>query len=282
MSNILHIVNGDSTANILKKTVIKGDILVWREVLCDGPLHFNVGSDEFWLKRYAYFETELGVSKLDYFDKTIKELVKLEDLEGYTEVVLWFEFDLFCQVNLMALCSYLLKSFRKDIFYYLVCTGKVTGKEQLQSLTDFSENEFLSLYEKKAKISKSNLMYANECWNVYVENNYEKLKKFNFNKSKKFAYFQLAMNQHLKLFPSKNGLNEIQYKILEIIANAALTKNELIRNLLIWQQQKTVYGFGDLQYVQYLKKLNKYFEIKDAKYYLNNFGKKVLKDNEHH
>jgi hypothetical protein len=120
-------------------------------------------------------------------------------------------------------------------------------------------------------------MYANECWNAYVENDYEKLQEFDFNKSKKFAYFQLAINQHLKLFPSKNGLNQIQHKILEIINTEALTKNEIVSNLLIWQQQETVYGFGDVQYVQYLKKLNNYFEIKNAKYYLNNFGQSVFK-----
>ncbi len=277
MSNILHIVNGDSTANILGKTTLKGDIIIWREILCEGPLHFDVGSDDFWLKRYAYFETELGVSKLEYFDKTIKELIKIEDLEGYSEVVLWFEFDLFCQVNLMALCSFLLKSFRKDILYYLVCTGKVEGKEKLHYLSDFFEIEYLNLYENKIRISKSNLTYATECWNVYVENNFEKLQEFNFNKSKKFAYFQKAIHQHLKRFPSENGLNEIQYKILEIINAEALTENEIVRNLLIWQQQETVYGFGDLQYFEYLKKLNKYIKKNDSKYYLNNFGKTVIK-----
>ncbi|WP_298265809.1 DUF1835 domain-containing protein [uncultured Lutibacter sp.] len=276
MSKILHIVNGDSTANILKQSTLQGDIVVWREVLCEGPLDFEVGGDKFWKKRYAYFETELGVSKLEYFDKTIKELIKLEDLLEYNEVVLWFEFDLFCQVNLMALCSYLIKSYRKDIFYYLICTGKVKGKDQLQSLSDFSELEYSVLYNSKIKISRSNLNYANECWKVYVENDLEKLNNFNFNQSNKFNYFQLAINQHLKRFPNKKGLNQIETKILELINSEILTKNQIVHSLLIWQLKETVYGFGNLQYVQYLKKLKNYIEIKDSKYYLNNFGKIVL------
>ena len=50
----------------------------------------------------------------------------------------------------------------------------------------------------------------------------------------------------------------------------------IVRNLLIWQQKYTVYGFGDLQYMLYLKKLDKYYIIKDEKYYLNDAGKSVV------
>ena len=94
MAKVLHILNGDSTASILKQTSIEGDIVVWREMLCEGPLCKEVGSDEFWMQRYDYFKDELGVSKLEYFDKTIREIVQLEEVSDYNEVVLWFEYDL--------------------------------------------------------------------------------------------------------------------------------------------------------------------------------------------
>lgn len=34
----LHILNGDATAEIFKQTAIDGDILVWREILGEGPV----------------------------------------------------------------------------------------------------------------------------------------------------------------------------------------------------------------------------------------------------
>ena len=275
MAKTLHITNGDSTAEILRRTTLKGEILVWRELLCNGPICEDVGSDDFWMNRYAYFEKELGVSKLEYFDKTIKEIVQLEDVEGFEEIVLWFEFDLFCQVNLMALCSYLLKSFRKDITYYLVCVGAEKGKDKLQSLSDYSYREYPKLLERKIKITRHNLEFADKCWKVYVENSKEKLQKFNF-KHSKFRYLQNAMEQHLKTFPAKNGLNQIQNKILEIMSSKPLTAQEIVRELLFWQAHKTVYGFGDLQYFQYLNKLKEYYVIKDPNYYLNTEGKAIL------
>ena len=53
-----------------------------------------------------------------------------------------------------------------------------------------------------------------------------------------------------------------------------MTSSEIVRELLIWQQEDTVFGFGDLQYFMYLKKLNKYYNIKDSKYYLNDIDEK--------
>ena len=49
MSNILHILNGDSTAQIMEKSSLEGDVIVWREMLCDGPLQKDVGSDNLGL-----------------------------------------------------------------------------------------------------------------------------------------------------------------------------------------------------------------------------------------
>ncbi len=275
MSKTLHILNGDSTAEIFSKSSLKGYILVWREMLCEGALHKNVGSDEFWKNRYTFFE-EIGVSKLEYYDKTIKELVKLEDVSQYNEIVLWFEYDLFCQVNLMGLCTYLLNSFRKDIYYALVCTGKENRKEILQTLADYQPKEYKILYENKIKLTQHDLFFAETSWQVYVENNKEKLKEFNFAKKTKFQYLQSAINQHLQRFPDENGLNQIDHKILEIIDSKAQTKEDIIRALLSWQRQETFYGFGDLQYFRYLEKLSDYYLIDDKHISLNEKGKKLV------
>lgn len=275
MANTLHIANGDHTAEIIKNTTLEGDVIVWRELLCEGPICNEVGSDDFWKKRYDYFEDEIGISRIDYFDKTIKEILKLTDVPKQTEIVLWFEFDLFCQVNLMALCSFILRNFKKEVTYSLVCTGYVKGKDRLQSLSDFSSSEYIDLYKNRINLSKVNLEFADSCWKVYVENDVEKLKDFNF-KNRKFMYLPAAINQHLKRFPTENGLNEIQEKIIEIINSEALTENEIVRELLIWQQAETVYGFGDLQYFLELKKLKKYYTINDEKYFVTTEGEKLL------
>ncbi len=275
MTTTLHILNGDSTAQIFPRSIIQGDIIVWREMLCEGSLHKDVGSDEFWKKRYTFFEG-IGVARLEYYDKTIKELIKIEDISNYDEVVLWFEYDLFCQINLMALCTYLLKYFRKNINYYLVCTGYEKGIPNLQTLSDYSPEEYQTLYKEKIKLSRNNLLFAEQSWQLYVENNKEALKEFDFDQCSKFKYLQQAIQQHLQRFPDNNGLNQIENKILEIINSGISNRNDIIKKLLLWQKRETGYGFGDLQYSRSLENLSNFFIIKNELITLNEKGKELI------
>jgi len=278
MVTSLHIVNGDSTASVLSNSNIKGDIVVWREMLCEGPLDTDVGTDKFWKLRYDFYEQELGVKKLEYFDRSIKEIIKLEDLKGYTDITLWFEFDLFCQVNLMALCSYLIKSYQKDIRYYLVCTGEDKNRKTMQFLSDYKPESWQDLFNNRLKINKKELNYSQSCWNIFVKNNLEELQNFDFDQNFKFPYFQAAMQQHLKRFPDENGLNQIENKILELIGPSLFNENEIIKQLMQWQIKETVYGFGDLQYRFYLKKLSNFYFTDNTILKLNQNGQgKLLK-----
>ena len=47
MSSQLHITNGDSFTQRLKTLKLKGDIITWREMLCEGKTETNVGSESF-------------------------------------------------------------------------------------------------------------------------------------------------------------------------------------------------------------------------------------------
>ncbi len=276
MTKILHILNGDSTYAIFKESSISGDVVICREMLCEGTVVKDVGSDQFWKERYSYFKNEFGVDKLDYFDKTLKEIIKLQDVSDYREVVLWFEYDLFCQINLMALATYLLKSYRKDIKYFLVCTGKEKGKTQLLSLADYSPKEYEDLYQNKIKLSRNDLLFAQIVWEIYSENDVDSLMSFDFNQSKKFIYLQAAIDQHLMRFKDENGLNQIDHKILSIIDTGIQNEKQLINKLLIWQKKETVYGFGDMQYINYIKKLKSFIIIENGKMKLNQKGKEIV------
>ena len=54
MSSLLHITNGDSFTEKLKSLKLKGDIITWREMLCEGKTLTTVGSESFWKTRFEF------------------------------------------------------------------------------------------------------------------------------------------------------------------------------------------------------------------------------------
>ena len=54
MKSLLHITNGDSFTDRLNTLPIKGDIITWREMLCEGKTLSTVGSESFWKTRFDF------------------------------------------------------------------------------------------------------------------------------------------------------------------------------------------------------------------------------------
>jgi hypothetical protein len=73
MSSQLHITNGDAFTQRLQQLKYKGDIITWREMLCEGKTETNVGSESFWKTRFEFLHKNYNVSKSWFIEKTLKE-----------------------------------------------------------------------------------------------------------------------------------------------------------------------------------------------------------------
>ncbi|QTE23443.1 DUF1835 domain-containing protein [Polaribacter cellanae] len=257
-SSILHITNGDSTTNYLKKLQISGDFITWREMLCEGKTTTNVGSDIFWKTRYDFFKSAYKVSKQNFIDYTVKEYRKLCNKKENKQIVLWFEYDLFCQINMIAVISWL-KRYRKGYEISLVCSGKVKAATKMLAIPELSEQQIQQHYKNRIELSEDDIEYADYIWQLYCSDSPLRLEKVHqFNPMSPFKYLTKALEAHLKRFPSiENGLNNVENFILQTANNNGLpSKNQLVGKLLAEQE---VFGFGDIQYHNNLNKLQKLF-----------------------
>lgn len=99
----LHITNGSILTNILKELDYSGDILTWEEMLCEGPTIYDISSEEFLKLRANFFNTYY---EIDLNIEEIKgELDVLNQPEKYSEIILWFEYDLFCHINMIGIIN---------------------------------------------------------------------------------------------------------------------------------------------------------------------------------
>ena len=102
---MLHVVNGDGTACVLAGAGLPGDVLVWRDILVEGPVALSPGPPAD--ARARWLEARLHIEAAAYARQARAQWDGLRGGQAHDEVVLWFEQDLFCAVNLWAILAWL-------------------------------------------------------------------------------------------------------------------------------------------------------------------------------
>jgi hypothetical protein len=253
--NILHILNGDATANSFEDTGLDGDIMVWREVLSEGPLEENIMSASFWRNRSEWIAGAFTDIPENYQQKVLDQLALLD--EPYDEINLWFEFDLHCQANLLGVMTYLKQ--RTDLSspnIYLICPADYPGKENFRGMGELNGEELEYLYDNiRVQLSGFDFILAAEAWAIYVSSDVEKLKTY-LAKTGFWGSLHLlkpaleAQLQRLQI--NSNGLNYIEQKLLDIYNYGYKTRPQIYQ--AFWASEK-IYGMGDMEIDIYLSRL---------------------------
>ena len=103
---MLHVTNGDSAAERIRAAGVRGAILPWRDVLHDGPVPAGLSLEELSEVRAAFIGSR-GWADPDEARPGFAERDRtLAAAREENEVVLWFEHDLYDQLQLIQLLDW--------------------------------------------------------------------------------------------------------------------------------------------------------------------------------
>ncbi len=268
---LLHITNGDVLTNYLNDLDFVGEKLTWKEMLCEGPTIVEINSNKFLDLRKSFFNTFYDI---DLDTETIGlELNKLDAYKEYSEIILWFEYDLFCHINMIAVINLIMQK-QIDLPISLVCSGRVKGSKILKGLSELNAEQLIDHYKNRVKLTSGDLELAKTIWGIYCGKDHNLLKPYIVTVSS-FKYLSNCLKAHLERFPdSKHGLNILEKNILEIIKNNTIkSEHHLLGYVLNYQGY---YGFGDLQISRIIGKLRGFFTNEDKQIILNRKGHEAL------
>lgn len=267
----LHITNGYNLTNFLNDLDVKGDILTWQEMLCEGPTAEVIDSDEFFKVRKEFL--------LEYYNIEVNEeefrneIDILNHLEPYSEIVLWFEYDLFCHINLMAVIS-LIEQKNSSLPLYLVCSGRVQGEKELKGLSELTPTQLQKHYEAKLKLTAKDIDLMKSLWKTYCGMDHN-LFKPTIVETSSFPYLSNCLKAHLQRFPdSKTGLAGLELNILNIIEKFNIkSKQHLLGYALNYQGY---FGYGDTQFTRIIEKLSLFYDEDGKSLKLNRKGHEAI------
>ena len=217
---IYNILNGDSLAHSFPGARIQGETIVAREALIDGDLSGDILQD-FWQTRAKY----LNLNYEDYYSTVVKEFEKILDAPDNSEFNLWFEYDLFCQVNMWFVIS-IINNLRVTKKVFAVYTSYLdrNSKHFWNGFGPAAEDELITSFNNKILLNDADLQFGNDLWLAYKNEDLEALSQLSENKSKAFPYLKEVIDAHIDRFP-KEGEKGRPEKLLEDITKNISTGN---------------------------------------------------------
>jgi len=229
-----HLLNGDAL-KMRFPSDIEGDQIIIRECLVDGDVHGN-DLESFYKTRERFLTSAYGeMNPINYTDYVVSELNKVQLIPSDAEVNLWFEDDLFCQVNMWFTATLLPQATHSNI--YIVRPPAHTP----YGFGGLSETELKMAYTNRLKINPQSLV---KLWRYYQKKEYDAL-QIEGRSMHNFPFISTAIQAHLERLPNEENKGRPYNRILAIIKEQDTTEfGEVFR---IFNTSEAIYGFGDLQ-----------------------------------
>ena len=237
---IYHVLPGDSLVETFKQTGIEGEIVVCREALVSGDLDGET-LDEFWDTRANSISVEHGGDPIEYRDSVAGEFEKLLDAGAGDEVNLWFEYELFCSVN-MWFCLDLVKNSEATVFR--VAPVNLAPDKIWDGFGQSTETELFECFESRIQFSKQDISVASELWNAFRVRDNETIRRLADYRSGCLPFLREVCDAAVEL-------NSRPVEVVKELKAEGL--NELEDVFPEFRKRAGVYGFGDSQVESILK-----------------------------
>lgn len=247
---MLHVTNGDSAVERLRAAGIDGEVLPWRDVLHDGPVPGGLSFDELRAVRAGFIAGNGWGSREAMLREFAERDAALARFRDHEEVVLWFEHDLYDQLQLLQLL---------DWFADRPLGGtKLTQVASDAYLGLMEPDEMRRRFAARAPVQPEQIALAREAWAAFRAPDpraLERLLARGEDALRPLPFLRAALHRHLEELPdARAGLSRTERQALEAIGDGARPLKE-VYPAAHHQREDAIY-LGDSSFANYLEALS--------------------------
>lgn len=192
-----HILNGDALHERWPNT-LPGEARIMRECLVDGEIPQTNVLDDFLAARAIILAEQYPQIPLKFYEEEVKpEIMEILALPPEAEIYLWFEDDLFCQVNFWFLLARLHQCGCKNL--YLVRPLPHSP----YSFAHLHNEELETAFRKRIALGACPELFL--LWDAYQRNEHQKLQQLAAQLENTLPFVAQAIAAHLARFPQEKG-----------------------------------------------------------------------------
>jgi hypothetical protein len=257
----LHVTNGDSAALGLSRSGLTGDVLAWRDILHDGPVPAHDRVPTFWATR-ACFLSERRWTERDNVEADLA--ARDERLAGLTAddaIVLWFEPDLYDQLQLIQVLN--------RLSYTPTATRpSVSIAPADLMLGTLKPEKFRLLSDARRPVNDEDLMVGRVAWDAFTASTPEALmdvveqldrvmtgRTYAADEKIRLPHLMQALRRLLEEYPDADtGLSRSERQICEALAPGTITLAKLYT--AAHHSSESWVWLGDASFAWYVERLS--------------------------
>lgn len=238
----MHVLPGEAQHKEFTEAGIEGEVIVCNEAFISGPIDTS-DIDLFWDERANFIFTEYGEDPIEYHEKVADELARLDDVTADADVTLWFEYELFCSVN-MWFCLDRLKVSGTSV--YRAAPKNLSPENIWDGFAGHDAAMLRDCFDARIQFSEEDIAVGSRLWQAYGKRDHETLRELSEYRSPCFPFLKEVCLAAV----------EIDTRPLEVVADIkAEGITEFDKVFTEFRRRAGVYGFGDVQVEQIMKNL---------------------------
>jgi hypothetical protein len=236
----LHVTNGRAIIPLMREAGIDGRMVPWDDVLHEGPVPGGLN-----VAALRQVRAEFIASGMGSFDEVARSFAErdaaLEGLAAVDEIVLWFEHDLYDQLQLVQI----LERLSPDRIPPL---SAVPGDDYLGTRPSA---HFAGLFAARRPVTSAQHVAARDAWDAFRAPDPRAIVEV-LPRLSALPHLAPALRRHLQQFPSvENGLSRTEQQALEAVAaGAAPLKRVYVASN--HEREEAVF-MGDLTFLEHVK-----------------------------
>ena len=193
--------------------------------LYEGPVPAGLSDDELSEVRRQYLG---GDVEADPSIDILRWRNAIAAHDSYDELVLWLEHDLFDQLNLIQLLSWIRVRVPVGKLVSLICIGSFPGRPAFKGLGELLPDELASLLDTRRPVSDGEYALAARAWGAFREPTPEALDDLRRSDTSALPFLAAALERFLQEYPSTtDGLSRTERRLLRLAAGGPVQMHSI-------------------------------------------------------
>jgi hypothetical protein len=240
----LIITNGDAAGELLRRTLPGAEVMPWRDVLHEGPVPLTATPEELTVVRVEYLAGAGGgdIGSIE-FELTARDRGLAVSAE-FGRVVLWFEHDLYDQLQLLQVLDWFAGHQREDGALLLVQADDYIGRQEPEAIA--------GLAALARPVSQDQLALGQRAWAAFRQPTPEAWARLLNEDTAVLPYLRPVILRMLEELPGMDGLSRTERQMLAAVEAGPVTALALF---VAVQKQEDAEFMGDWSFWRLLDSL---------------------------